>query len=111
VVDSDAATLLASFGQFDSKGSHYSVFQLPAQHLSWSLDNIYYPKLFHHGLFQLSVFSVDPEQKTIPNGTAINSNHGNPSPTAINTSRPSAARSTAVSATCKYTRFNHEIHN
>jgi hypothetical protein len=110
VVDWDAITLLASFGQFDSKGSHYSVLQLPAQHLSWSLDNIYYPKLFHHGLFQPSVFSIDPEQKTIPNGTAINSNRGH-SITTIYTSRPSAARSTAISAACKYTRFHHEIHN
>jgi hypothetical protein len=111
VVDSDAATLLASFGQFGSKGSHYSVVQLPAQHLSWSLDNIYYPKLFHHGLFQLSVFSVDPEQKTIPKTIGTNSHHGHPNPTTIYTDRPSAATSTAISAACKYTHFYHEIHN
>jgi hypothetical protein len=58
-----------------------------------------------------SYFIMDSsEQKTIPNGTAINSNRGH-SITTIYTSRPSAARSTAISAACKYTHFYHETND
>jgi hypothetical protein len=111
VVDSDAITLFAPPWPGWFKRQPLQRSQLAAQHRSWNLNNICYSKLFYHGLFQPSFLSVDPKQKTISNGTAINSNRSHPIITTIYTNRPSAAKSTAASAACKYIRFYHQAHH